>query len=113
MPTVQCPRCTASLNAPAEYKGRKVKCTNCRHAFVLRFGDAASTAGSTIFDEDLSATPIPKDPPTSVKMSIAVEPWRAAMYQKIADEQFNRDLSAFARVAFDALAEELGYTPAR
>jgi hypothetical protein len=109
MPTVKCPNCAANLNAPTQYKGRKVKCTSCGRSFVLRFPTRASSGGSTIFDEDLSPKPITDDPPTSVKMSIAVEAWRAAVYQQITDERFNRDLSAFARAAFDAFAEQLGY----
>jgi hypothetical protein len=112
MPTVKCPHCAAKLNAPAEYNGRKVKCTNCGKAFVLRFPDrTAATGGSTmdLFDEDEVAKPI-LEPPTAVKMSITVEPWRAEIYQQITDERFKRDLSAFARAAFDALAEQLGYS---
>ncbi|HXY34453.1 MAG TPA: hypothetical protein VEI07_09515 [Planctomycetaceae bacterium] len=112
MTTVRCPHCAANLNAPPEYEGRKVKCTNCGKSFVLRFPTrSASTGGSTmdLFDEDEAAPPI-IEPPTSVKMSITVEPWRAAVYQQVADERYGRDLSAFARVAFDALAEQLGYT---
>jgi hypothetical protein len=109
MPTVKCPHCAANLNAPTQYGGRKVRCTSCGKSFVLRIPKRASSGGSTIFDEDLSPKPIPDDPPTSVKMSIAVEAWRAAIYQQITDERFNRDLSAFARAAFDAFAEQLGY----
>jgi hypothetical protein len=37
MPTVECPKCEANLNAPAEYKGRNVKCAKCGHSFILRF----------------------------------------------------------------------------
>jgi len=109
MTTVKCPHCAANLSAPAEYRGRKVKCTSCGKPFVLRMPTRASSSGSTIFDEELPAKPIPDDRPTSVKMSIAVDAWRAAIYQQITDERFNRDLSAFARAAFDAFAEQLGY----
>jgi hypothetical protein len=111
MPTVKCPHCAASLNAPDEYKGRKVKCTSCGTAFVLRFPRRMSPLGGSTMDL-LDDDPLMKainDPPTSVKMTIAVEPWRAAVYQQVADERFNRDLSEFARAAFDALVEKLGY----
>jgi hypothetical protein len=99
------------LSAPAEYEGRKVKCTNCGTSFVLRFRSRSPLGGSTmdLLDDDPIVKGIEEGPATSVKMSIAVEPWRAAIYQQVADEKFNRDLSALARVAFDALAEKLGY----
>jgi hypothetical protein len=113
MPTVKCPHCAAGLNAPPEYKGRKVKCTGCGKSFVLRFSSRAASplGGSTIdlLDDDPLAKVI-HDPPTSVKITIAVEPWRAAVYQQVADEKFSRDLSEFARAAFDSLAEKLGYS---
>ena len=111
MPTVKCPHCAASLNAPTEYKGRKVKCTSCGKSFVLRLPTlSASVGGSTmdLFDEEL-AKEISEAPPTSIKMSITVESWRGAIYHQVADERFNRDFSAFARAALDALAEKLGY----
>jgi len=37
MPTVECLYCEAKLDAPAEYKGRLVKCSMCGKSFVLRF----------------------------------------------------------------------------
>ena len=37
MPTVGCLHCEAKLDAPAEYKGRLVKCSVCGKSFVLRF----------------------------------------------------------------------------
>ena len=37
MPTVECLYCEARLDAPAEYKGRLVKCSVCGKSFVLRF----------------------------------------------------------------------------
>ncbi len=111
MPTVKCPHCAVKLNAPAEYNGRKVKCTNCGKAFVLRFVDrTAATGGSTIdLFEGEELAPSVLEPPTAVKLSITVEPWRAELYQQVTDEQFARDLSAFARAAFDAMVVQLGY----
>jgi hypothetical protein len=37
MPTVECLHCQAPLDAPAEYRGRLVKCSICGKSFVLRF----------------------------------------------------------------------------
>jgi hypothetical protein len=37
MPTVECLYCETKLDAPAEYKGRLVKCSMCGKSFVLRF----------------------------------------------------------------------------
>jgi DNA-directed RNA polymerase subunit M/transcription elongation factor TFIIS len=37
MPTVECPKCEANLDAPAEYMGRNVRCAKCGHSFILRF----------------------------------------------------------------------------
>ena len=114
MPTVECPHCAARLNAPAEFRGRKVKCKNCGKSFVLRFASRNVSTGSTINldDEDPPARTLVEPRPIhhSAKMSIAVEPWRAAIYQQVADERFNRDFSAFARTALDTLAEQLGYS---
>jgi hypothetical protein len=115
MPTVKCPHCAANLNAPTEYKGRKVKCTSCGKSFMLRLPSySAAVGGSTmdLFDEEL-AKEISEAPPTSVKMTLAVDSWRAAIYQQVADERFDRDFSAFAQAALDALAEELGYPRAQ
>jgi hypothetical protein len=42
-------------------------------------------------------------------MSIAVEPWRAAIYQQVTVGRFNGDFSAFATMALDTLAAQLGY----
>ena len=30
----QCPHCKAKINAPSEYKGKKVKCPKCKESFV-------------------------------------------------------------------------------
>jgi predicted Zn finger-like uncharacterized protein len=113
MRNVKCPHCAATLSAQTEYEGRKVKCKSCGKSFVLRFRSRMPlTGGSTLnlIDEELLPKPVEEEgPPTSVKMTIAVEAWRAAVYQQVADERFNRDLSAFARAAFDAMAEQLGY----
>jgi hypothetical protein len=43
MPTVECLHCQAELDAPAEYKGRLVKCSLCGKSFVLRFTDHDAT----------------------------------------------------------------------
>jgi len=37
MPIVECLHCQAQLDAPAEYRGRMVKCSICGKLFVLRF----------------------------------------------------------------------------
>jgi hypothetical protein len=37
LPVVDCPNCEAKLDAPAEYRGRTVKCCQCGKSFVLRF----------------------------------------------------------------------------
>jgi len=37
MPIVECLHCQAQLEAPAEYRGRLVKCSMCGKSFVLRF----------------------------------------------------------------------------
>ncbi len=42
-------------------------------------------------------------------MSITVEPSRVAIYQQVTDKRFNGDFSAFARMALDTLAGQLGY----
>jgi DNA-directed RNA polymerase subunit RPC12/RpoP len=46
---------------------------------------------------------------TGEPISIAAEPWRVAIYQRVTTERFNGNFSAFARTALDALAEQLGY----
>jgi hypothetical protein len=112
VPTVECPHCFVRLNAPAEYKGRKVKCKNCGKQFVLRFASRSVSTGSTINldNEDLTGTLVePQLTNRSVKMSITVEPPRVAIYQQVTDERFNGDFSAFALMALDMLAEQLGY----
>jgi len=37
MPTVACLHCEAQLDAPAELRGRLVKCSMCGKSFILRF----------------------------------------------------------------------------
>ncbi len=37
MPKVECPKCSAKLDAPAEYEGRTAKCARCGMPFVLSF----------------------------------------------------------------------------
>jgi hypothetical protein len=54
MPTVECPKCEANLNAPAEYKGRNVRCTKCGHSFILRFSG---------HDLDTISVKVPVKPP--------------------------------------------------
>jgi hypothetical protein len=134
MPTIECPNCFAKLDAPAEYKGRTVKCKDCGKSFVLRFTGrhkpsalkfsdrAGSPDNSTVsFQLDDGAQPAPgpsnapggKSKPRADKAAhpllIAPEPWRAAIYQRVTAERFNGDFSAFAKTALDALAERLGY----
>jgi hypothetical protein len=122
MPTVECPKCAASLNAPAKYKGRKVKCKKCGKSFVLRFDvvrKPITPDGSTVFDFDLAGPPSKKRVERKTKrrseksgqrLSLMAEPWRAAIYQRVTDERFNGNFAAFARVALDTMAEQLGYS---
>ena len=42
-------------------------------------------------------------------ISVAAEPWRAAIYRQVTTERFDGDFSTFVRTALDALAEQLGY----
>lgn len=113
LPTVECPHCAARLNAPAEFKDRKVKCKNCGKSFVLRFTSRGVSTGSTINldDEDSPGRALVEPQPTEhpVRMSITVEPSRVAIYQQVTDKRFNGDFSAFARMALDTLAGQLGY----
>jgi predicted Zn finger-like uncharacterized protein len=37
MPAVECPNCTAKLNASAKVDGHTVRCPQCGEVFVLRF----------------------------------------------------------------------------
>jgi DNA-directed RNA polymerase subunit RPC12/RpoP len=142
MPTVRCPNCSAKLDAPAEDKGRAVKCKHCGHSFLLRFigrsrtaiagklSDQARPSGESTVSFRLadSAEGAPSGPPerpnkkkpgrqptlpaenTGEPVSIAAEPWRAAIYQRVTTERFNGNFSAFVRTALDALAEQLGYS---
>jgi hypothetical protein len=141
VPRVECPNCLAKLEAPAEYKGRAVRCKSCGESFVLRFTghnrppiagkfsdrpettdkstvsfrltDAANPAssspgkGSTAKRADRQPRPFKEKPGEPI--SVATEPWRAAIYQRVAAERFNGNFSAFARAALDTLAEQLGY----
>jgi hypothetical protein len=139
MPTIECPNCFAKLDAPAEYKGRAVKCKECGKSFVLRFTGrnkpsalkfsdrAGSPDKSTVsFQLDDGAEPAASSSGATGKKAtdrqskargeksahpllIAPEPWRAAIYQRVTSERFNSDFSAFARTALDALCERLGY----
>jgi hypothetical protein len=139
MPTIECPNCFAKLDAPAEYKGRAVKCKECGKSFVLRFTGRnkpsalklSDTAGSpdksTVSfqledDSEPAGSPSgvpakkgterhskPRADKTAHPLLIAPEPWRAAIYQRVTSERFNGDFSAYARTALDALAERLGY----
>jgi hypothetical protein len=121
MPTVECPKCAARLKAPAKYKGRKVKCKKCAKSFVLRFDGASKPVtadGSTVFDFDLDSPPSKKkgerqpkrrSEKSGQRLSLTAEPWRAAIYQRVTDERFNGNFAAFARIALDTMAEQLGY----
>jgi transcription elongation factor Elf1 len=121
MPTVECPKCTASLQAPSKYKGRKVKCKKCGKSFVLRFDGISKPAAadaSTVFDFDLAGPPSKKrverqpkrrSEKSGQRLSLEAEPWRAAIYQRVTDERFNGNFAAFARIALDTMAEQLGY----
>jgi hypothetical protein len=132
MPKVQCPKCAAELRAPAEYKGREVRCKKCGKAFVLRFstrGKAATaksaardvTKGDSTVSYRLAAgsAAAPKkkldraakrrSENTGARVTIDVEAWRAHIYQQVAEERFNRNFATFARMALDAFAEQLGY----
>jgi hypothetical protein len=121
MPTVECPKCAASLKAPAKYKGRKVKCKKCGKSFVLRFDGIrrpVTADASTVFDFDLAGPPSKKrverqpkrrSEKSGQRLSLEAEPWRAAIYQRVTDERFNGNFAAFARIALDTMAEQLGY----
>ncbi len=138
MPTIVCPNCLAKLDAPAEYKGRTVKCKDCGKSFVLRFtgrnkpsalkfsdrpcssesstvsfrlSDIPQAAASSAGPSEKRAERLTKSATEEAEqpVSINVESGRAALYRRVAAERFNGDLSAFARTAFDALAEKLGY----
>jgi len=121
MPTIECPKCTASLKAPAKYKGRKVKCKKCGKTFVLRFDGASKPVtadGSTVFDFDLAGPPskkrVERQPKrrtekSGLRLSLKAEPWRAAIYQRVTDERFNGNFAAFACIALDTMAEQLRY----
>jgi hypothetical protein len=139
MPTIECPNCFAKLDAPAEYKGRTVKCKDCGKSFVLRFtgrnkpsalkfsdrapSSETSTVSFRLSDISEAAAASSAGSPgkraerptksatekVGQPVSITVEPGRAALYQRVAAERFKGDLSAFARTALDALAEKLGY----
>jgi hypothetical protein len=37
MPKVECPNCSARLDAPTEYAGRKARCNKCGRPFAIRF----------------------------------------------------------------------------
>jgi hypothetical protein len=52
---------------------------------------------------------VPRAESTEEPISVAVESWRAEIYQRVTTEKFNGNFSAFARMALDALAEQLGY----
>jgi predicted Zn finger-like uncharacterized protein len=53
--------------------------------------------------------PKPRSQKPEQPISVASEPWRAAIYQRVTAEHFKGDFSAFAKAALDALAEKLGY----
>jgi hypothetical protein len=53
--------------------------------------------------------PKPQGSAMSEIAKFAVDPARARLYEKIVAERFNSNFSAFARMACDAFAEQLGY----
>jgi hypothetical protein len=122
MPKVECPKCSAELNAPAEYKGRTVKCKECGKSFVLRFtgrsrpshSDNKSTVTFRLSDRIEASGPARqptlKDEKTGEPFSVEIEPWRQKVYNRVIKERFNGSRSEFARVAFDTLTRQLGYS---
>ena len=79
MPTFECPYCEAKLNAPAEYKGRRVKCSKCGKSFVLRFTDRDATVIVKVRSRQSEPAPELKTtvvfrPPDSSKSASAAEP---------------------------------------
>jgi len=42
-------------------------------------------------------------------LKFSADPARARLYEKVAAARFNSNFSAFARMACDAFAEQLGY----
>jgi DNA-directed RNA polymerase subunit M/transcription elongation factor TFIIS len=134
MPKVECPKCAAELHAPSEYKGRRVQCKKCGKSFVLRFANRGrSSAAAKLADPPVSlddSTIImrvapgssgpgkkrkservakPRSEKSVARLVIETEAWRAAIYQQVADERFNRNFATFARMALDTFAEQLGY----
>jgi hypothetical protein len=128
MPKVECPKCSAELNAPTEYKGRTVKCKECGKSFVLRFAgrntpahsDNKSTVAFRLSDTSESAAreavaagvrqATLKGKQTGEPFSVAVEPWREEIYNRVVKESFNGNRSEFVRVALDTLTRQLGYS---
>jgi hypothetical protein len=92
-----------------------------RQVLVLRFDGASKPVtadGSTVFDFDLDSPPSKKkgerqpkrrSEKTGQHLSLMAEPWRVAIYQRVTDERFNDNFAAFARIALDTMAEQLGY----
>jgi nicotinamidase-related amidase len=79
----------------------------------FRLADGPEAAPSGPPERPAKKRPGRQPPPlaegTGEPISVAVEPWRAAIYQRVATERFNDNFSAFARTALDALVEQLGY----
>jgi hypothetical protein len=53
--------------------------------------------------------PKPPDAAMSEILKFSADPARARLYEKVAAARFNSNFSAFARMACDAFAEQLGY----
>jgi len=79
MPIVECPYCEARLEAPAENKGRLVKCSKCGKSFVLRFTDHDATVIVKVRSRQSEPAPelettVVFRPPDSSKSATAAEP---------------------------------------
>jgi hypothetical protein len=46
LPIVECPRCSAILDEPAESEGHAIKCPECGEVFVLRFAVRSNMAAA-------------------------------------------------------------------
>jgi hypothetical protein len=134
MPKVECPKCGKALSAPANYKGRTVKCKACRYSFLLGSTGSTSTVEIAADKSDLSdnqstvafrlncdpksderpprETPARRQQPKDEDelYSVVVESWRAEIYKRVIAERFSGNRAEFTRVALDALTRQLGYS---
>jgi hypothetical protein len=54
MPKVECPNCSAKMDAPAEYLGRTAKCAKCGKPFTISFRQPSTVAGGSRSARDSS-----------------------------------------------------------